>query len=443
MVGAEAEKSDDDDGDDDDDFSDISSEAASISDADEKAQLRMDLPHVQDMVNKLDSILKIIFEHFSASHLSDPPVTTPRQGSPTSLTSSPPLLTSSPDPDILEQGRAARRAQFTVLLSIFDRTILRTFKSRHTQFLLFWYASLDPTFSDAFQGMLIERALLDARTPAVERAAATVYLASFVSRANFVGRDSTRDVVGLFCKYMQGHLDVVDEYLRLGTTLPASQHGNFFAVAQACFLIFCFRWRDLLEGQDADGEDYDAEASAAVVAAAPGKTWMPELGVMQRVVTSTLNPLRVCSPNVVQQFARIAHQVGFLYVHSILEANRRAEFAGSHARDRSATDEAGLVPMAKTFVPDGMHAELNTFFPFDPYNLPKSGAWIQGVYRDWASVAIEDEDEDGDEDEDEDRKDNDDDQDEVVDEMWEERNDGVCDVELALGSFGGMSISPV
>lgn len=48
-----------------------------------------------------------------------------------------------------------------------------------------------------------------------------------------------------------------------------------------------------------------------------------------------------------------------------------------------------------------MSVELHTFFPFDPYKLTRSGSYIQGVYREWSSVAIggdeSDEEEDGDE----------------------------------------------
>jgi RNA polymerase I-specific transcription initiation factor RRN3 len=39
-----------------------------------------------------------------------------------------------------------------------------------------------------------------------------------------------------------------------------------------------------------------------------------------------------------------------------------------------------------------INAELNTFFPFDPYRLPKSNVYIQCVYREWSTVAIDDED---------------------------------------------------
>ena len=50
-------------------------------------------------------------------------------------------------------------------------------------------------------------------------------------------------------------------------------------------------------------------------------------------------------------------------------------------------------------MPPQTNAELNTFFPFDPYKLPKSSRYIDGVYREWSAVAIDDE--DGDEEDDE------------------------------------------
>ena len=90
--------------------------------------------------------------------------------------------------------------------------------------------------------------------------------------------------------------------------------------------------------------------------------------------------------------------------------------------------------------------ELNsTFFPFDPYKLPRSGLYIDTVYRDWAQVAVDDEDED---------EDDEDDGGEIADEpsssSYHGHFSGISsgsspqDTEAEkLGvSFGGMSISP-
>ena len=114
----------------------------------------------------------------------------------------------------IEEGKALRRAQFHTLLAIFDRTILRTFKSRNTQFVLFWYSSLDPEFADLFQGMLVSKALLEEDQPPVTRAAAASYIASFVSRAQFVDREGARRVVQVLCNFLRARLDVFDAMAR-------------------------------------------------------------------------------------------------------------------------------------------------------------------------------------------------------------------------------------
>lgn len=205
------------------------------------------------------------------------------------------------------------RHQFQSLLSIFDRTILRTFKSRYTQFLLFWYTSLDPEFSDIFQGMLVDRALFQpsnghansSPTPIVTRAAAASYIGSFVSRARFVDREGTRRVVGVLCQFLKVHLDGVESILKSATltsnnsraatealNVIGDQNTVFYAVTQALFLIFCFRWRDLLEDDEEDG-DITAVRFRDSKNGAAGKKWMKELDIVQRVVNCVLNPLKV------------------------------------------------------------------------------------------------------------------------------------------------------
>jgi len=84
------------------------------------------------------------------------------------------------------------------------------------------------------------------------------------------------------------------------------------------------------------------------------------------------------------QFARVAHATDFIYCYPILEANKRS---------------ADGDPARQTFIPPKTNTELNTFFPFDPYKLPKSSRYINGVYREWSVVAI-----DGDEGDEEDEE---------------------------------------
>ena len=372
VVGQEGDSSDNEDSDEDgdeDNFSDLSSD---FGDVDDHVEVPTNVKHIQDMVNKLDAILTLLFEHFqkmyeavsassssissrSLSPLELPPLpslspstsslsnsNTPFASfnpSSTTLTLTPPAIISISTSHSQQSTRAPItrtkeyfRTQFQALLSIFDRIILRTFKSRYTQFLIFWYASLDPEFADIFQGMLVDRALLGRTdpqyyggsittedgdesttvsaymiTPALTRAAAASYIGSFVSRATFVDRQGARRVVGVLCEFLNAHLESVEQALRTGWATSGvdlsaqGQHTVFYAVAQAVFLIFCFRWRDLVDDDIGDDDDepryLDSSGMIGGRARKPingnKDKWMPELGILKRVVVSVLNPLKV------------------------------------------------------------------------------------------------------------------------------------------------------
>lgn len=454
VVGQEGDNSDSEDEDDEEDnFSDLSSDAGDLGDSEPQVALHTNVKHIQDMVKKLDAILTLVFQHFHRTHTSLsassssntsglpssaellplPPLpstlTSPLTPSFDGLFSPPPDLAEPPIPTSAGSAQSSKssslRMQFHSLLSIFDRTILRTFKSRYTQFLVFWYTSLDPEFADIFQGMLVDRALFSSAptvpttsnsnssasssptTPELTRAAAASYIGSFVSRATFVDGEGARRVVAVLCEYLQAHLDGVEEAIKLhgGDWVGGAQHAVFYAVVQAVFLIFCFRWRDLLEDADVDDEvgvAFKGLRSSNVNMSGKNK-WIPELSVLKRVVISVLNPLKVCSPNVVMQFARVAHHTDFIYCYTILESNKRSEYGPSPNSNPNANATVTNRPPSVLLRHEPVDAELNTFFPFDPYRLPRSNVFIQGVYREWAAVAIDDDDdEDDDENEEED-----------------------------------------
>lgn len=290
VVGQEGSDSDSEE-DDDDDLSDLSSDAGGDADDEESpTEVEQDIAHIREMVAKLDAILKLLFDHYHWTHSSltttiHSTSSTDNPPKDTSLTTTSPLRPA-PVPRVTPaRGRDLRRSQFITLLSIFDRTILRTFKSRYTQFLIFWYSSLDPEFADMFQGMLVSRALFEDTQPMVTRAAAASYIASFVSRAKFVGEDSAKRVVGLLCDFLETHLDMCNA---MGEAFDpsAAHHTLFYAVAQAVFLIFCFRWRDLQVDDELEMDDLGMDTTSQ-------KRWIPKLSVTQRVVSSALNPLKV------------------------------------------------------------------------------------------------------------------------------------------------------
>lgn len=135
-----------------------------------------------------------------------------------------------------------------------------------------------------------------------------------------------------------------------------------------------------------------------------------------------------------RQFARVAHATGFMYVFPLLNAppptTARTEW------------QRAVLPCSGSSSSSSINAlsELTSFFPFDPYKLPRSSSYIEPIYREWASVAIE-----GDDDEEE--EEGEDEVEGMQDGLARPRRDEVdyLDVEAdGLGaSFGGMSISPV
>ena len=145
------------------------------------------------------------------------------------------------------------------------------------------------------------------------------------------------------------------------------------------------------------------------------------------------------------QFARVAHATDFIYCYTIMESNRRSDYAPATPGGAGAQTTKRHMLHPNT-LGHSMTTELNTFFPFDPYRLPRSGSYIQGVYREWSSVAIDEDDEDDEEE--------DGDVDEGEEVVGDHQPEGILmsggktsaqqkDEADGLGeSFGGMSISP-
>jgi len=251
------------------------------------------------MVNKLDAILKLLFDHFhqqpsftSPPSLSPTPSTPALSSPPLSPTSTPvtPPRSSTPLSAGLIDNHVQQLAQFHTLLAIFTRTILCTFKSRYTQFLLFWFASRHTAFADLFLGELVAHALLEPTESEIARAAAASYVASFVSRAKFIGPSEARGAVRVLCRFLEHEADAYEA--GDGSTAPP---GVFYAVAQAVFLIFCFRWRDLVEADDNPDAEGERERELDSLSGPAMRMWMAELSIVQRVIACPLQPLKVPS----------------------------------------------------------------------------------------------------------------------------------------------------
>ncbi|KAF9290499.1 hypothetical protein BGZ68_006873 [Mortierella alpina] len=295
---------------------------------------------------------------------------------------------------------------FSVLLNIFMKTILHTFKSRHTQFLLFYYISPSAFFSDYFLGTLGQQ-ILDNSQPQVLRIAAAAYMSSFVARAKYLDVRQVGMVVSMLGGFA---LDIVEQVDTGSNVVPdAERYAVFYAVVQALMYIFCFRWRVLVLGEskaESNKDDFDSAgmivgsmdgASGSSRGSAPTRKWHSGLDSLQRILTSRLNPLKMCSDNVVKQFARLSHSLNFMYIYPILEQNKKTFIPRSYGSSamNNGVDNGGVSSSGQQNGGALPH-ELDTFFPFDPYRLRQSAPFMKGIYQEWES---EEDEEDEDEDE--------------------------------------------
>ncbi|KAI8994824.1 RNA polymerase I-specific transcription initiation factor RRN3 [Pilobolus umbonatus] len=275
---------------------------------------------------------------------------------------------------------------FYAMVDIFDRVVLKTLKSRYTQFLLFYFCSLNvAVYSDHFLQHLIHH-ITDPLKPSVTRVAASAYISSYVARAKFLESSTIQRTILTLSSWCESYVDQNEPTMK---NLDCNKHDVFYAVVQAIMYIFCFRWRDLVLDNSLDiEEDLEEDTVSEDIrhithpetgfgSAAP-RVWCLGLRNIPRLVMSRLNPLKICSPAVVRQFAKIARSTHFMYVYPILEKNREIFVSG-----------LGMSNTLQT---------VQTFFPFDPYKLESSRGYIDRIYFEWIAEDDDEDDSSGDED---------------------------------------------
>lgn len=266
-----------------------------------------------------------------------------------------------------------------ILLSQFITIILPTHRSRHTQFLIFHFAQLSPTLIDTFVGTCVQ-ITFDKIQPAIFRQAAAAYLASFVARGTHVPSNIVRDVFDFIGVELERLRDEHEPTCR-GPNLR--RYSSFYALVQALMYIFCFRWRDL---EYSFGEEFEDDDTPPLY----GDEHQWKSGVkeiLSQNIFSKLNPLKVCSPAIVNEFARVANHLGIIYVFHLLETNKRIQLTqhcGSLAYGNSHSQPERETALSAR--KDDSHQHLDEYFPFDPYHLPKSRRWIETDYREWNGI---------------------------------------------------------
>jgi RNA polymerase I-specific transcription initiation factor RRN3 len=258
-----------------------------------------------------------------------------------------------------------------LLLSQFSKTVLPTYRSRHTQFLLFHFAQKSPEATEVFLQQLLS-ILTSKQNTSILRMSAAAYLGSFIARGAHISSDDVFATFQALSDFI--HTCRMDYEPRCaGPNLKA--FGPYYAAFQALTYIFCFRWRDLL----ADPEDFDEED---LLNGSVDLQWAQGVRDTFSVNTiSPLNPLKVCSQQIVDEFARIAKYLNLVYVYHILDGNKRIRLSQFVKTLAVMGRETALSGLDKE-----RGAQLESYFPFDPYRLPISRKWVESDFNEWKGV---------------------------------------------------------
>lgn len=277
------------------------------------------------------------------------------------------------------QTAKSSSATMNQLLSQFHNIILPTYRSRHTQFLIFHFAQTSPIFVDQFVTSCIEK-LIDPHQSQYARHAAAAYFSGFVGRGVHVSPTVVTDCIELLCDQLTS-LRTHHEPLCRGPNLK--RYADFYATFQAILYIFCFRWRDLASSSGLDDDD-DSDFDDDNI---PESFYFSDKlrSALSAAIFSPLNPLRVCTPVIVEQFAKLAHALDFMFLHSKIASNRHVRLHAQHERTISQLDiNAPAVVSEGSLVGD--NGVMEGYFPYDPYELPISRHWVEQEYVMWKGI---------------------------------------------------------
>jgi RNA polymerase I-specific transcription initiation factor RRN3 len=355
-----------------------------------------DLRSVDEMADKLDSLMLILFEYVDQS-LSD-----------------------------------ARRSRTTVaeaselygiLSSVFESAILVTHKSKFVQFLILHICGVDAQLSLSqttmdncpdpvgrgedtmllyreFASSLIN-VIIDPYRATATRQSGACYLASFISRASFVCVETVCETVDALLRWAEAYIQSLGSLISSSVHAPdareqCSLHPLFYTVCQAAYYIMCFRGSEVVRFLRSPPEPEQRLFLSHIDLSAARWT---------RICTHALFPLRYCLESVRTEFLRISKFLALIddavreRLVSDEELKRTFDVYSPilKRKRRVASRITTAATLEKERVNGGVgglgrgHNPLDSFFPFDPYLLRQSYRYIEPLYKHWDCGAVESE----------------------------------------------------
>lgn len=236
------------------------------------------------------------------------------------------------------------------LLRVFDRIILPTHASCHIQFLMFFICQYHNGLVTGFLDYLWKK-VCNPNTQSIFRQAAVAYIASMLARAKYIPLETVKNCINLLVSWIHCYIQQTADS---DSKADVIHHGPFYSVCQSVFYIFAFRHKELLGMPD-------------------GYKYCQDLH-LQTIVTCRLNPLRVCLPIVARTFSSITRKYQLAYCDSIMEHNRRMILPETGFNTSSSQCSSSCLTNMNP---------LDSFFPFDPYLLRRSGRFIHDIYQEY------------------------------------------------------------
>lgn len=286
------------------------------------------------------------------------------------------------EPAFSKDSTAAHRDDVAdQLLWQFKKNILPNWSTRHAQFVIFHFAQRSELLVDTFMDLCYDVAF-NSPADTLLKLSATSYLASFAARGARVSSETVRKV---FDRLANEAATLRKTYIPNCYGPDKNRYSTYYAAMQAMLYLFCFRWRDfIITPDDEPFDDRDLSNDTAI-------EWHPALRETFHLnIHSKLNPLKVCSEVIVDQFASIAAHLRLMFVFPLIEQNKSFHINRPLISYAPIADEQ--LRGAVSIKDHEQASQLESYFPFDPFHLPKSKKWIQGDYVEWRPVpGLEDE----------------------------------------------------
>ncbi|XP_065826168.1 RNA polymerase I-specific transcription initiation factor RRN3-like isoform X2 [Oscarella lobularis] len=235
---------------------------------------------------------------------------------------------------------------FEILLEVFMNCLLKIHGSCHVQFVIFYTCSLSEKLFAAYLERVWAK-VESLHSSIIERQSAAMYIGSFIARAVYLPMPYVKEMMSYMVAWLHRYIEHHDR----SSNIAASSHGPFYAVSQAVFCAFIFCHQCIIDMDDS------------------GLAYLQSLN-LARIVQCRLNPLKFCASTVVDMFALISRRYQLAFCYTVIEHNQRL---------------AALSLVKETEDTKTLYT-FKHFFPYDVYNLPKSGQIVRPLQRDFPAL---------------------------------------------------------